>query len=71
MLSVSVIAILVYKKMASNDAIISSMSTETFLMLLKNVVEFLALLLLFLTKVLRMLAMYLSRLYNGNHYMKQ
>ena len=49
MLNVSVIAILVYKKMASNDAIISSMSTETFLMQFKNVVEFLALLLLFLT----------------------
>ena len=53
-----------YKEMMSNDTIISSSSMGTFLILLENVVEFLALLFSSWTYALRMLAMYLLILYS-------
>ena len=54
-----------YKEVMSNDPIISSSSMGTFLMYLENMVEFLALLFSSLMQALRMLAMYLLRLYSG------
>ena len=60
MVRVSIMRMFVYKEVTSNDTIISSSSMGTFLMELENVVEFLAL----LFSSLRMLAMYLLRLYS-------
>ena len=54
----------VYKEVTSNDVIISSSSMGTFMMCLENVVASLILLFSSLTLALRMLAMYLFRLYN-------
>ena len=65
MFSVSIIGMFVYKEVTSNDAITSSSSMGTFLMQLENIVEFLALLFSSLTLALRMLAIYLLRLYYG------
>ena len=72
MFSVSIIEMFVYKEVTSNDTIALSYLMGTFLMLLENVVEFLALLFSFfhlsiilLFSALRMLAVYLFKLYNG------
>ena len=59
MFSVSIMGMFVYKEVTSNDTIISSSSMGKFPMQLENVLEFLAL----LFSSLRMLAVYLLRLY--------
>ena len=54
-----------YNEVMSNDTIMSSSSMRKFLMWLENAVEFLALSFSSLTEALKMLAMYLLRLYSG------
>ena len=64
MFSESITGMFVYKEVTSNDAIISSSSMGTFMMCLENVVASLILLFSSLKQALRMLAMYLFRLFN-------